>query len=206
MVSFRLIPKDQKFFDLFTADGENLLAAARELDAMVSGFDHLEERVARIRALEHAGDEIDAALNERLERAFVTPFDREDIHELSVRLDDVVDGIQEIAETFVIYDIAAPTSEARDLARLLAGQAVELAAALSKLEGLKGLEPHLRAIHEKENQADALSRAAIAGLFRGGQDAIDVLKWRDVYRALEETIDAAEDAGEVMERMIHKGT
>ena len=205
MVSFRLIPKDQKFFDLFVADGDNLLAAAQELEAMFANYDRLEERVAKIRELEHAGDEIGAALSERLERAFVTPFDREDIHELTVRLDDVVDGIQEVAETLVIYGVTMPTQEARDLSKLLSGQAVELAAALQKLESLKGLEPHLRAIHELENQADGLSRAAIAGLFKGGHDTLDVIKWRDIYHALEETIDAAEDAGEVMERMFHKG-
>lgn len=205
MVSFRLIPKDQKFFDLFAADGDNLLAAARELEEMILVYDRLDERVARIRELEHKGDQIDAALEERLERAFVTPFDREDIHELSVRLDDVVDGIQEIAETLVLYAVKQPTEEARGLARILSAQAVELAQALRRIESLKGLEPHLKAIHTLENQADGLSRAAIAGLFTDAIEAIEVLKWRDLYRALEETIDAAEDAGEVLERMLHKG-
>lgn len=205
MVSFRLIPKDQKFFDLFAADGDNLVAAARELEEMILVYDRLEERVARIRELEHKGDEIDAALEERLGRAFVTPFDREDIHALTVRLDDVVDGIQEVAETLVIYGVTQPTQEARELARLLSGQAVELGQALRKIERLKGLEPHLKAIHDLENRADAVSRNAIAGLFQGGHDTLDVIKWRDIYLALENSIDAAEDAGEVLERMLHKG-
>ena len=205
MVSFRLIPRDQKFFDLFTADGDNLLEAARELEGMLQTYDHLDERVARIRALEHAGDEIDSQLEDRLERAFITPFDREDIHELSVRLDDVVDGIQEVAEALVIYGVDQPTPESRDLAGILSGQAVQLAEALRKLEGLKGLEPHLREVHVLENQADGVSRAAIARLFSGGQDALEVIKWRDIYHALEEAIDAAEDAAEVIERMLHKG-
>jgi len=205
MVSFRLIPKDTRFYDLFAADGDNLLAAARELEEMILVYDRLEERVARIRELEHAGDEIDDALEARLENAFVTPFDREDIHALAARLDDVVDGIQEIAETLVIYAVEQPTEEARGLARILSAQSVELSQALRRIEGLKGLEPHLRAIHELENQVDGLSRAAIASLFSGGQDTLDVIKWRDIYHALEETIDAAEDAGEVLERMLHKG-
>ncbi|MFN8621103.1 MAG: DUF47 family protein [Chloroflexota bacterium] len=205
MVTLRLIPKDEKFFDLFTADGDNLVKAAAELEEMVRVYDALDDRVARIRTLEHAGDEIDEALEERLERAFVTPFDREDIHELTVRLDDVVDGIQEVAETLVIYGVTQPTDEARQLAKLLSDQAVEIAAALRKLEGLKGLEPHLKAIHDLENQADGLSRSAIARLFRGEFETLDVIKWRDIYNALEEAIDAGEDAGEVMERMLHKG-
>lgn len=204
MSSFRLIPKDVKFFDLFIADGENLELAARRLEELVVSYDRLEERVAEIRVLEHRGDEIDAELNERLEKAFVTPFDREDIHELAVRIDDVVDSIQEVAETFVIYGVEKPTDEARRLAGILAAQASQIAQALRKLEGLKGLDPHLAQIHELENEADGLSRAAIGALFHEGADPLYVIKWRDVYNELEEAIDAAEDAGEIIERMIHK--
>jgi predicted phosphate transport protein (TIGR00153 family) len=204
MSSFRLIPKDVKFFDLFIADGENLELAARRLEELVVSYDRLEERVAEIRVLEHRGDEIDAELNERLEKAFVTPFDREDIHELTVRIDDVVDSIQEVAETFVIYGVEKPTDEARRLAGILAAQASQIAQALRKIEGLKGLDPHLAQIHELENEADGLSRAAIGALFHEGADPLYVIKWRDVYNELEEAIDAAEDAGEIIERMIHK--
>ena len=204
MVSFRLMPRDEKFFDLFIADGENLLAAARELAQLMSAYDDLDARVARIQALEKAGDAIDRQVAERLERAFITPLDREDIHELVSRLDDVVDGIQESAETLVIYDIDAPTEEARRLADILAAQAVALLAALRGLEALKGIEPHLREVQLLENEADGLSRAAIARLFREAGDPLVVIKWRDMYHSLEETIDAAEDAAEVMQRMIHK--
>src|ERR1035437_8469075 len=107
----RLIPRDEAFTEIFIRDGENLLAAARALEGMVVTFDRLDERVAAIQALEHEGDEIDTEIATRLERAFITPFDREDIHELTSRLDDVVDGIQEVAETFVIYGIEKPRSE-----------------------------------------------------------------------------------------------
>lgn len=205
MVSLRLIPRDERFLELFVEDGENLVKAAQELEAMVTGWDRLDERVARIRELEHHGDEIDNEVGERLERAFITPFDREDIHELASRLDDVVDGIQEIAETFVIYAIDVPTMESRRLVTILAHQAVELHAALSKLGRLKGIEPHLRQIHTLENEADRLFRDATAKLFHQPMDALHVLKWRDLYRAMEDCIDSAEDAGEVIERMLHKG-
>ena len=104
-MTFRLLPKDVTFFDLFVADGENLQAAATRLHEMVSTYDRLDERVAEIQRLEKRGDEIDREITQRLEDAFITPFDREDIHELTVQLDDVVDGIQAVAETFVIYDI-----------------------------------------------------------------------------------------------------
>ncbi len=205
-MSFRLLPKDVRFFDLFVADGENLQAAATKLRDMIESYDRLDERVAEIQALEKRGDDIDREINQRLEDAFITPFDREDIHELTVRLDDVVDGIQATAETLVIYDIEQPTDEARRLARILADQADLLLSALRKLDGLKNLDVDLVRVHDLEHEADALSRAAVAQLFRGGPDPLEVIKWRDLYRELENAIDAAEDAAEAIERMFHKAT
>ena len=203
-MSFRLLPRDPRFFELFTADGDNLAAAAAALREMVDQYDRLEARVTDIQALEKRGDEIDRAVTRKLEDAFVTPFDREDIHELVSRLDDVVDGIQAIAETFVIYGVSAPTPEARRLAAILDAQGKELAQALRKLDGLKDVERHFEAIHELENEADGLSRAGVARLFRDDLPPIEVIKWRDLYTLLEDTIDAAEDAAEAMERMYHK--
>jgi len=205
-MTFRLLPKDERFFELFIADAETLLEAARRLDELTNTYDRLDERIAEIQVLEKRGDEIDEEVNRKLDRAFITPFDREDIHALVARMDDVIDIIQEIAETFVIYDIDATTEEARQLTGILAAQAVQLLEALGKLEGLKGLEPHFLQIHELENQADGLSRAATARLFRESVDPLHVIKWRDVYHELEEAIDAMEDTAEVLERMVHKGT
>ncbi|HYH93046.1 MAG TPA: DUF47 family protein [Candidatus Saccharimonadales bacterium] len=205
-MTFRLLPKDVRFFELFVADGENLQAAANALEAMVESFDRLDERVAEIQVLEKRGDAIDREVSQKLEDAFITPFDREDIHELVARLDDVVDGIQAVAETFVIYDVAQPTEESRQLTRILAAQASQLVQALRKLDGLKDLDANLEAVHELEHQADTLSRAAVAKLFRDGGDPLEVIKWRDIYRELEDSIDAAEDAAEAIERMYHKAT
>jgi len=205
-MSFRLLPKDVRFFDLFTADGENLQAAAGKLRDMLESYDRLDDRVTEIQALEKRGDEIDREINQRLEDAFVTPFDREDIHELTVRLDDVVDGIQATAETLVIYGIDRPTDEARTLTRILADQSDSLLTALRKLDGLKNLDADLVRVHELEHEADRLSREAIAKLFAGSPDPLDVIKWRDLYRELENAIDAAEDAAEAIERMFHKAT
>jgi uncharacterized protein len=205
-MTFRLLPKDVHFFELFVADGENLQAAAARLHEMVTTYENVDEHVVEIQRLEKAGDVIDREINRRLEDAFITPFDREDIHELTVRLDDVVDGIQAVAETFVIYDIRQPTEEARGLTRILSEQSVELLAALRKLDGLKDMESHLEMVHDLEHEADGLSRAAIGRLFRDGTEALEVIKWRDLYRELENAIDAAEDAAEAIERMFHKAT
>lgn len=204
MVSLRLMPRDVKFFDLFVVDGDNLLAAAQELDALMTSYDGLDERIARIQDLEHRGDEIGNEIGERLDQAFITPFDREDIHELVVRLDDVVDGIQETAETLQIYDIKAPTDEARRLSAILAEQSAEIVAAIGKLESMKDLDRHLKRVRELEHEADGLSRAAIGKLFREDQEPLNVIKWRDVYQLLEESVDAAEDVAEIIQRMLHK--
>lgn len=205
-MTFRLLPKDVKFFELFVADGENLQAAAVRLQQMIDTFEDVDAHVTEIQRLEKEGDKIDVEIARRLEDAFITPFDREDIHELTVRLDDVVDFIQAVAETFVIYDITKPTSEARDLARILAAQTVELTASLRKLDGLKDMEENLQRVHTLEHQADTLSRSALARLFREETDAIAVIKWSDIYRQLENAIDGAEDAAEAIERMFHKAT
>jgi predicted phosphate transport protein (TIGR00153 family) len=203
-MSFRLLPKDPKFFELFIADGDNLASAAAALHEMVDQYDRLEARVANIQALEKRGDEIDEEVTRRLEDAFVTPFDREDIHELVSRLDDVVDGIQSVAESFLIYGVDQPTAEAKRLAAILDGQGGELAAALRKLDGLKDLESHCATIHQLEKEADGISRAAMARLFHEDLPPIEVIKWRALYNDLENTIDAAEDAAEAIERMYHK--
>jgi predicted phosphate transport protein (TIGR00153 family) len=206
MVSLRLMPRDVKFFDLLQADGENLLAAARELRGLMDTYDDLDARIARIQELEHAGDEIGDNIEERLEDAFITPIDRGDIHELTRRMDDVVDRVQEIAETMQIYDVKAPTEQAQRLAAILEEQAVEIEAALVKFESMEGLSGHLKKVHALENEADSLSRAAIGQLFRESNDPLEVIKWRDIYQSLEEAIDAAEDVAEIMQRVIHKGS
>jgi predicted phosphate transport protein (TIGR00153 family) len=200
----RLIPRDEKFFDLFTRTGEIILEAARKLESMLASYDRLHERVAEIQALEKQGDGVDREVAARLERSFITPFDREDIHELSSLLDDVLDGIQATAETFLIYKVQRPTDEAKEMAGILAAQAVQLLEAITKLERGKDLVANLEMVHDLEHRADGLSRSAIGRLFEDGSDPLEVIKLRDIYRSLEDTIDAAEDSAEVIERILAK--
>jgi len=201
-----LIPRDERFYDLFIVDGENLAVAAKELAELLEQMDRLDERVASIQKLEKRGDEIDRDINARLERSFVTPFDREDIHSLVVLLDDVVDNVQATAEAVEIYNVVSPPPAARRLAEILCDQADALVSALRTLEHPRDIAEPLQRIHDLEHEADGLSRAAIAELFRGGLDALEVIKLRELYHLLEEAIDAAEDAGEVIERILAKGT
>lgn len=203
-MTFRLIPRDIRFFDLFEASGTTLATAAGALRDLVDDFDRLDERIRDIQALEKEGDRIDREIGQRLEDAFVAPFDREDIHTLSGRLDDVLDFVQAVAESLVIYDVKKPTDDCRELARILADQSTELSAALHRLDKMKGATSHLEKVHELEHRADSVSRAAIARLFRDQLDPLEVIKWRELYLELENAIDAAEDAAEAIERMIHK--
>lgn len=200
----RLIPKDLRFLDLFAASGANLAEAAAKLNELTQHFDKLDERIAVIQKLEKRGDQIDREISRRLENAFIAPFDREDIHELTVRLDDVVDYVQAVGESLIIYDVKEPTDDCRRLAAILAELGTELAAALTKLDKIKELGVHLERVHDLEHEADGVSRAAIGRLFRENHDPLEVIKWRELYLVLENAIDAGEDAAEAIERMIHK--
>jgi predicted phosphate transport protein (TIGR00153 family) len=203
-MAFSFIPKDSNFFVLFNRQAEHMVNAAALFIELTSKGSFDAENVQKMRDIEHQADETAHEIMDRLNKTFITPFDREDIHELTARLDDVLDGIQEVAETCVIYAVERPTEEARRLAAIIGAQANQLLEALRKLNGFAGIAAHLHEVHELENEADGLSRAAIGRLFHDRMDPLDVIKWRDLYTALEDTIDAAEDAAEVIERIVAK--
>ena len=200
----RLIPREERFFDLFVADAANVLGAARLLEAMLRTYDQLERRAGEIRDAEHRGDEISHDIGRRLESTFVTPFDREEIHGLISGLDDVLDYIEEVADTFVLYGIEAPTAEAVEQASIIVRQCEQLHEALAHLRGFKGLEKYWIEIHRLENEGDQLARRAIAGLFRDSKDPIEIVKWKDVYSLLEQTVDKCEDVANIIERIVVK--
>ena len=199
-----LIPRETRFFDMFVEDAANLLGAARLFEAMVRTYDTPEDRAREIRDAEHRGDEISHDIGHRLEATFVTPFDREEIYALISGLDDVLDYIEECADTFVLYRIAAPTAVAVQQASIIVKQCEQLHDALSHLRGFKGLEKYWIEVHRLENEGDVLARKAIADLFSGGADPLEVIKWKDVYALLESTIDKCEDVANIIERITIK--
>jgi uncharacterized protein len=203
-VRFRLIPREERFFDLFVADVANVLGAARLLEAMLRSYDQLERRSGEIRDLEHRGDELSHDIGRRLESTFVTPFDREEIHALISGLDDVLDHIEEVADTFILYRIDAPTTVAIQQAAIIVRQCEQLHDALNHLPGFKGLEKYWIEVHRLENEGDRLARTAIAGLFENGKKPVELIKWKDVYTLLEQTIDKAEDVANIIERIVVK--
>jgi predicted phosphate transport protein (TIGR00153 family) len=203
-VPLRLIPRDVRFYDLFVEDAANVLAAARLLEAMLRSYDGIERRAAELRDAEHRGDEISHDIGHRLESTFVTPFDREEIHALISGLDDVLDYIEESADTFVLYRIPAPTPVAIQQAAIIVRQCEQLHEALGRLRGFHGLEKYWIEVHRLENEGDQLARGAIADLFQGGADPVEIIKWKEIYALLESTIDKCEDVANIIERIVVK--
>jgi predicted phosphate transport protein (TIGR00153 family) len=199
-----LIPREEKFFDLFMDDVKNVLAAARLLEQFFRNYDQRERIASQLRDAEHTGDQISHDIGHRLEATFVTPFDREDIHALISRLDDIVDFIEEIADTCILYGIDRPSPVAIQQAEIIVRQCEQLATAIEKLRGFKGLEEHWIEIHRLENEGDRIGREAVAGLFKDGQPVLDLIKLKDVYALGEKAIDACEDAANVIESIVVK--
>jgi uncharacterized protein len=199
-----LIPREEKFFDMFVEDAGNVLAAARLLEQFFRNYGDRERIASQLLDAEHTGDRISHDIGHKLEATFVTPFDREDIHALISRLDDIIDLIEEVADTCILYDIDAPTPSAQEQAEIIVRQCEQIQLALRKLRGFKGLETHWIEIHRLENEGDRIVRKAVAELFADGQDPVEIIKWKDVYTLLEEAIDTCEDAANVIERIIVK--
>ena len=198
-------PKDRAFFQLFNEAGENALKAARLLDDLIAKLPQGQEGLAReILAAEHEGDRITHDIIRRLNTMFVTPLDREDIYALATRLDDVVDYVEEAADLLGIYGIEAPMVQAREMSKVLVGACEQLAKALAELRELHGLEPYWIEIHRLENDADRISRDAVAALFSNGTDPMVVIRWKDIFGVLEQAVDATESAAHTIEGIVIK--
>jgi predicted phosphate transport protein (TIGR00153 family) len=199
-----LIPREEKFYDMFVEDAANVLASARVLETFFRSYDERERIATQLRELEHRGDQLSHEIGHKLEKTFVTPFDREDIHALISRLDDILDLIEEVADTCILYHITAPTPVAIQQAEILTKQCIQIREALTHLRDFKNLEKYWIEVHRLENEGDHVARAAIADLFRDGDNPLDVIKWKDVYSLLEDAIDTAEDTANVIERIVVK--
>lgn len=198
------IPREEKFFELFVDDAQNVLVAAHLLEEFFRSYDQRERIGVQLRELERKGDGLSHEIGHKLENTFVTPFDREDIHQLISRLDDVLDFIEEVADTCILYKIEAPTQTAHDQAEIIVRQVEEIVRALQKLKGFKNVGPHWIEIHRLENDGDRLVRHAIADLFTNGNETLEIIKWKDLYALLEDTIDSCEDVANVIERIVVK--
>jgi predicted phosphate transport protein (TIGR00153 family) len=200
----RLIPREKKFFDLFTEVSENLTEGARLLHGMLKHPVDLDSKTKRLQEVEHRGDELTHNIIRMLNQTFITPFDREDIHRLSSSLDDVLDFVNAAAVRMSLYRITSPPPAAADLAALIVSQSEELSKGVSLLETNRKVLDHCTEVNRLENEADRVSRRAIAELFDREKDPIQLIKIKELYEVLETATDKAEDAANVLEAVVLK--
>jgi predicted phosphate transport protein (TIGR00153 family) len=201
---FRLLPRETKFFDLFAELSTSLNQGARLLRSILEDPTDLEKRVEQMQAIEHDGDRATHAIIMKLNQSFITPFDREDIHRLASSLDDVLDYVNTAAVRLVMYKISQPPVAAAELAGIIVLQAEELARGVSLLEKNGKVLQHCDEINRLEDEADNVSRRAIACLFEHEKDPIQLIKMKELYEVLEFATDKAEDAANVLEAIVLK--
>jgi predicted phosphate transport protein (TIGR00153 family) len=201
-----LAPRDREFFDLFEEAGGNILRAAGLLEEMLADFPERNELARDILICEQDGDRITHDILQRLNQTFVTPIDREDIHELSSALDDVVDYTEEVADYLGLYKIEAPMAQAQELAQVLHAAARQIAEAMPRLRGFKDISHYTVEINRLENDGDRIVREAIASLFGTGIDPMVVIRWKDIFERLEEAIDATEHVANILEGIVIKNS
>ncbi len=201
----KLFTKDEKFFKIFNQMSVHIVTAAEILAKMVEdpGGD-LQSLAMRIKDLEHKGDELTHRVIDELNKTFITPIDREDIHDLSAALDDVLDLIDSTAARIVLFKITYRISEAPELATVLLSQVKEIAAAVSRLQDNDHVVERCIEINRLENDGDRVFQAAIGRLFNDVKDPIDVIKRKEIIETLEAATDKAEDVANVLETIIVK--
>jgi uncharacterized protein len=206
MARLSLLPRDRTFFDLFIEAGQNTLRAARLLDEMMAGWPDSRDLNREILKAEQEGDRITHDIVRRLNSTFVTPIDREDIYALATQMDDIVDYTEEAADFLGLYRIEAPMEQAQALTKVLVAACDQLAQALEHLREFKDLEHYWIEIHRLENDGDRISRDAVASLFSNGIDPMVVIRWKDMFAVLENSIDATETAAQIIEGIVIKNS
>lgn len=199
-----LIPRDEKFYDLFRDLAENIHEAAVKLAALFEDFRDVEKRVTEIKFVEHRGDQITHAVMTKLNKTFITPFDREDMHALGSALDDVLDLVDAVASRIVIYKVGEVTPGARQLAKLIVHATEILVKAVSELNKPENVLEYCDQLTQLEKDADRIKGECIARLFENRMEPIEVIKWKEIYEVLEATTDKCEDVADVLEAVVLK--
>ncbi|HEY3204218.1 MAG TPA: DUF47 family protein [Thermoanaerobaculia bacterium] len=198
------LPRDEKYFERFTDLAVRIHESARILDRFFQGESPVATVADQVKRLEHECDEISHEILRGIDRTFITPIDREDIHRLAVRLDDVIDLIDGTVRRLALFKIEKPTAIAQALCRLIVKTTRELVEAVSHLRLRKGVMEHCIRIKQIENEGDVAYHDAIASLFDDGLPAIEVIKWKDVYDTMERCIDSCVAVAHVLESVVLK--
>ncbi|MES2201074.1 MAG: DUF47 domain-containing protein [candidate division FCPU426 bacterium] len=200
-----LLPKELGFFDQFDAHAAVGVEASKAFVDMVEHFNDAPAKARRIADLEHDADDVTHRTLEMLHQTFITPIDRDQIHALITHMDDVVDLIHGAARRLVLYEVSAPTPALIELAKTLLRSVTEMQSAVRFLRDLKNASTTLRCcveINKLENEGDALRDAAIAALFKDEKNAVEVLKWKEIYESVETALDCCEDVANVIEGVV----
>ena len=204
-MGFSFLPKEDQYFALFSQMTVKIQEAAAILVEMLQASDvEFDTLAKRIKSVEHECDELAHSVTVKLNKSFITPFDREDIYTLSMALDDVCDYIDASSRTIVMYDIHENDKFAQQLGSIIQKQADEVNGAVSFLKEARGMEQHLLNIQRLENDADEIYFNAMADLFKNGSDAVKIIKWRELYDTLENATDKCEYVGNIIESIVLK--
>jgi len=203
-VAFRLIPREEKFYADFQALADELKRGSDLLEAMVAPDHPLWDKAEEIKEVEHKCDFLTHEIIQRLNRTFVTPLDREDIHALARSLDDVMDAIDASAALIRLYRLDQVRFGLRELAQIISASTHEVRLALDALEQHKGLITHAVEINRLENEADRLHQQAVSRLFDDERDPLLVMKWKETLDFLEDATDRCEDVANVLEGVMVK--
>lgn len=204
MARFSFIPREEKFFEDFVAMADQIRIGARMLDEMLASDPPLLDKANEIKEVEHKCDFLTHELIQRLNKTFVTPIDREDIHEMARLLDDVMDAIDDAAALIPTYRITTIRPGVRELAHVIAEQADQLRLALAALERKSGVMDYAVEINRLENEADRIYQRILGELFDQEKDPIMIIKWKEIIGMLEHATDAAEDVANLLENIVVK--
>ena len=203
-MAFRLIPREERFYDDFVALAEEIRHGAASLEEMLAPDQPLWDKADEIKEIEHKCDFLTHEIIQRLHRTFVTPLDREDIFALARSLDDVMDAIDATAAIVRLYQIATVRQDARDLARIIMASAEQVVKAMKELERKKGVAEPAVEINRLENEADRAHQNAVRRLFEEEKDPIQIMKWKEILDFLEDATDRCEDVANVLEGVVVK--
>ena len=204
MARLRLTPQKREFFDLYSQASANAVEISRLLVDLLEQFPDGGELIGRIKEREHEGDRLTHDVVDLLNRTFVTPFDRDDMYRLAGAIDDVCDNIDEAADNLGVYGALRVPDGAREQAKVILRAAIKLDEAVNRLEGFRDSKQQLIELRELEDEGDRLVRDAVGALFHSEQDAITLVRWKDIHERLEEAVDSLENAADVLEAILVK--
>jgi uncharacterized protein len=203
-MKFHLFPRGEDFFHLFEQAADNLVNGANHLQDFMNTYENIEHKAETIKDIEHKGDHLTHEIVEKLNRTFITPIDREDIHALTSGLDDVVDSIEAVSNRMIAFKIEAPTSALKQMTDILCHAAEEIQKAVHSLRHLDDLMAFCIEIKNLETRADEISRQLISDLFDKEKDPIAVIKWKEIYGRMEAATDRCEDIANIIESIVVK--